>query len=142
MNPNDASHGLVTAQRVPDGMRLQTLPKHFGAHHLYVENLVFVFARTLIPTYRGGYWHFYDLSNGGFYMAPESEPARVVVEGNGFDGVLSADALGIVVCLFAFSHGSFALTGQAQEKCTHHYGWLRDYSFTHQERSSIGAAID
>ncbi|GFE82485.1 hypothetical protein GCM10011487_44850 [Steroidobacter agaridevorans] len=143
MNHNDStSSGPVTAQLVADRARLQTLPKHFGDHCLFIENLVFVFARTFIPTYQGAYWRFYELSNGGFYMVPEIEPARLIVEGNGFDGVLSADALGITVCLFALSHGSFALAGQASENCSRHYEWLREFSFEHQERSLISEAID
>jgi hypothetical protein len=143
MNHNhSAADRVIASQLVGGGARLQTLPKHFGAQHMYVENLVFVFARTLVPTYRGAYWHFYELSNGGFYMAPEMASARVCVEGNGFDGELSADAIGITVCLFAFSHGSFVLTGQAGETCAHHYTWLREFSWTHRERSLISAAID
>ncbi|HEY0938457.1 MAG TPA: antirestriction protein [Steroidobacter sp.] len=143
MNHNDsAANSVIASQLVADNARLQILPKHFGAHHLYVENLVFVFARTLVPTYRGGYWRFYELSNGGFYMAPEMASARVCVEGNGFEGELTADAIGITVCLFAFSHGSFVLTGHAGETCARHYTWLREYSWLHPEQSLISAAID
>lgn len=143
MNANDStSQGGITARLVADGSRSNTLPQHFGPAFLFVENLVFDLASTLIPAYRGAYWHFYELSNGGFYMAPEMQPARLHVEGNGFEDVMSADAVGIVVCLFAFSHGSFSLSGQTGEICARHYAWLREFSLSHRERSLISAAID
>jgi Antirestriction protein len=38
---------------------------------LTVERTVYDVLNELAPDYCGGYWHFYALSNGGFYMAPE-----------------------------------------------------------------------
>jgi Antirestriction protein len=56
----------------------------------------------------GGWWNFYDLSNGGCYLAPGGvETFHLKVMGNGFDGRLSANATGITVTLFALSHLAF-----------------------------------
>ena len=72
-----------------------------------VEPTVFNIAGQLSADYSGGLWEFYALSNGGFYMAPQTdEPFDVRCE-NGFEGRLSACALGITVCLYAFSGLSF-----------------------------------
>jgi hypothetical protein len=59
----------ITAARVPDEERMNTLPTHFGRHLLNVENATYAWLRELSEEYSGGYWHFYELSNGGFYMA-------------------------------------------------------------------------
>jgi hypothetical protein len=61
------------------------------------------------------------------------------VEGNGFRGCLSADAAGITVCLFAYSHMSFEYTS---EIFSEHYHKLRDYALEHPEAARIFAAID
>lgn len=142
----------VTAKRVPVRSRLNTLPKHFGAHMLRVENAVYDFLRALSEDYSGGFWQFYELSNGGFYMAPApsfhakvgrakaaEKKLRIKVAGNGYEGEMSADAAGIVACLFAFSHLSFRLES---ETLGNHYQWLRDFALDHPEASAIMSAID
>jgi len=39
---------------------------------LYGENLVYLWMKKLCDEYNGGYWTYYKLSNGGYYMAPAS----------------------------------------------------------------------
>jgi hypothetical protein len=105
-----------------------------------IHTLVYQYMRELSRTYRGGYWHFYDLSNGGFYMAP-SDDAQVLihVEGNDYEGSLSADAAGVVVSLFALCQ----LSAQYQTSTfVEHYHWLRDFALDHAECRAIFAAID
>lgn len=77
----------------------------FGFHFpLHLEPLVYAMTERLSADYRGGYWHFYQLGNGAFYMAPDEDTVFHVVCENGFDGQLSADAFGITACLYAYSH--------------------------------------
>ncbi len=129
----------IQAHQVPDEVRLETLPRHFGRHMLTVESTVYGFMRALAKDYSGGYWHFYELSNGGFYMAPECEPLDLLVEGNGYAGRMSAEAAGITACLFSFSHLSFRV---ADEVISSHYHQLRDFALEHREAGAILAAID
>lgn len=130
----------ITAQRVPEHARMDCLPKHFGAQLIWVvEQSVYNQLADLAPAYSGGYWHYYELSNGGFYMAPDIEPLRVCVAGNGFDGCVSADAAGIIACLFAFSHIACARDSAV---LADHYHWLRDFAAEHAEASRILGAID
>ena len=43
--------------------------------------------------YAGGFWNFYDLSNGCFSIAPElPHPMRLMRPGSFFDGEMSPDA--------------------------------------------------
>jgi hypothetical protein len=68
----------------------------FGMHFpLKLEPAIYKFAEYLSSEYNGGYWHFYTLSNGGFYMAPDDDQPFQVSSANGWEGKLSADALGL-----------------------------------------------
>jgi hypothetical protein len=139
---NGESRIEIKAQVVAEEGRLETLPRHFGRYLVQVEDMVYQFARRLVPAYTGGFWHFYELSNGGFYMAPDVSRMHVYVDGNGFDGEMSADAIGITVCLFTFSHGSFRFSDDPKETFARHYQLLRDFSYFHPEGRFISAAID
>ena len=98
----DNTSQKIEAREVGNDERMQMLPKHFGRDMLTVEYAVYAFMRKLASEYTGGYWTFFELSNGGFYMAPEGESTfQICVEGNGFEGAMSADAAGITACLFA-----------------------------------------
>lgn len=137
----------ITCQLVPEFDRMAVVDKLFGLSYvLKLEPTVFQFADQLAADYNGGYWNFYTLSNGGFYMAPRSDAIFTVVCDNGFDGKLSADALGVVSCLYAFSNLSFGdgLTSNSTfaEACADHYHLLREYMFWHAEVRNILRAID
>ena len=133
------THAPIEAHQVPDDARMHALPRHFGRHMLTVEDAVYRWMRQLAPEYSGGYWHFYELSNGGFYMAPECEPLRLRVESNGYEGLMSSRAAGITACLFALSHLSFRIDDQVIGS---HFYQLRDFAVEHQEAGAILAAID
>jgi Antirestriction protein len=105
-----------------------------------VESYIFQYLRELAPSYAGGFWYFHELSNGGFYMAPAGDALRIEVLGNGFEGTLSAEAAGIIVCLFAYSHLSFRYP--AEECFARHFHALRDYALSHEAQRAIFQAID
>lgn len=131
----------VTARRVEDSERLMTLPRHFGKRLLVLEGTVYDFMRRFAPDYRGGFWDFIELSNGGFYIALEHEGTfRFSVDTNGYDGELSADAAGITVCLFAYSHLSFRYPDD--DLFGDYFHRLREFAIQHAEASEIFAAID
>jgi len=130
-----------TARRVEDSERLMTLPHHFGNRLLVFEGTVYDFMRRFAPDYRGAFWHFYELSTGGFYMAPEHEGSfRLSIDTNGYAGEMSADAAGITVCLFAYSHLSFRFADD--DRFAAHFHSLREFAIHHAEVSEIFAAID
>ena len=137
---------LVTSHFVPELARMDTVDKLFGLRYvLQLEPTVFQFAEHLADNYDYGYWAFCTLSNGGFYLAPRSDTIYNVSSANGFDGQMTADALGIVACLYAYSHLSFGDgTGSngAAETFANHYHWLREYAMGHAEVRSILKAID
>ena len=128
---------------------MDTVDKLFGIKYvLRLEPTVFEFAEQLAENYAYGYWAFYTLSNGGFYMAPQSKAAVSVSEtiysvccDNGFDGQMTADALGVTVCLYAYSNLSFGEDAFA-DVCAEHFHLLREYAMEHLEVRSILRAID
>jgi len=127
---------VATANRVSVTQAL------FGLYFpMKLEPLVFTLAGHLSDDYNGGYWEFYSLSNGGFYMAPTSDKLFSVCCDNGYEGTLSGDALGIAVCLYAYSHLSFA-DGEFAENCAEHFHWLREFMLDHAESGAILGAID
>ena len=133
---------IVTSKIVPESQRMNVADKHFGIRFpLVVEPMVYQFATQLAPAYSGGYWIFYLLSNGGFFMAPKLDKSFKVNADNGFSGTMSAEALGITVCLYAFSNLSFG-EGKFGEICGEHYHWLFEFAMSHPEAAAIRAAID
>lgn len=139
-NDNDSS--AITCQRIADASRMQHTDTLFGLHFpLRLEPTIYDMAGRLASEYRGGYWEFYSLSNGGFFMAPRSTTVFDVSCDNGFEGQMSAEALGITACLYAYSHLSFS-DGAFAETCAQQYHLLRDYALDHAEARAIIAAID
>ncbi len=132
----------ITSQRVDDAQRVNHTAKLFGIHFpMRLEPFVFNMAGRLSEDYRGGSWIFYALSSGAFYMSPDSIETFKVVSENGFEGSMSADALGLTVCLYAYSHLSFG--GDAlSETCAEQYHLLREFMFEHAEARAILRAID
>ena len=136
----------VTASLVSDDARLDFLPFYFGPRLMMrAEALVYGWMGRLSKDYTGAYWHYYTLSNGGFYLAPAYDgQMRVEVAGNWFEGELSADAAGIVATLFALSQ----IAAEAQAKgldadaLIDRYHFLRDFAAEHAEGPAIFRAID
>ena len=133
----------ISRQQVSDKNRIQHTAALFGIHYpLNIEPAVYSITSNIASEYRGAYWEFYSLSNGGFYMAPCSDEAYQVSCDNGFEGALSSDALGITACLYAYSHLSFPANPNFADICSNHYQWLRAFMLEHVEASAILAAID
>ena len=133
---------VLYRELVLEGRRLECTAALFGIDFpMRLEPAVFSFAGRLSRDYGGGYWLFYVLSNGGFYMAPQSQRRFHVRSENGFEGELSADALGITACLYAYSHLSFGGDVLA-DRCAEHFHWLREFMLDHVEVAAVLRAID
>ena len=134
---------IITSHLVPEASRMDTVDRLFGLRYvLQLEPTVFRFAEHLADNYDYGYWQFYTLSNGGFYLAPRSDTLYNVSSANGFEGQMTGDALGIVATLYAYSHLSFGDSSEFTELCANHFQWLREYTMDHAEVRSILRAID
>ena len=123
--------------------RADVSAKLFGALEFpfKVEPTIFNMAGMLAADYAGGFWDMFQLSNGGWYMCPVSEAPFAVTSPNGYTGEMSADALGLTACLYAYSQLSFG-TGALAERCAEQYHLLREFAMEHAESRAIMAACD
>lgn len=140
----DQAHGVgataVTATLVTEPQRLAFLPHHFGEKvATRIESTVQVWMDSLCPHYRGGCWDFFALSNGGAFMAPrEAGPYEIRVDGNGFDGQVSAEAAGIIACAFALN----SLLWQGHDSLADKHDQLQAYIAWHPDSATIRRALD
>ncbi|WP_432469421.1 antirestriction protein [Citrobacter portucalensis] len=134
----------ITASVVPDELRIGFWPQHFGTipQWIILEPQIFAWMDRLCTDYHGGIWNFSTLSNGGAFMAPESEDDEKwalfnSMNGNGAE--LTGEAAGIVACLMTYSHHACRTECDAM---TEHYYRLRDFALNHPECNSIMHLID
>ncbi len=139
----DDDRAAVTRHLVPEDQRLAVTASLFGPHFpLQIEPVVYAIADRMADDYCGGYWQFYTLSNAGFYLAPDEDRSFEIKCQNYFNGTLSAGALGIVCCLYAYSHLSFQGDFDFSRLCAKHYHLLRSYAMGHAEVAAILGATD
>lgn len=132
----------ITCHRIPVNQRVSHTARLFGLNFpMRLEASIFNIAGNLASDYNGGLWDFWKLSNGGFYMTPAPDEQFSVSAENGYEGIMSGDALGITACLYAYSHLSFG-DGAFAETCAEQYHWLREFALDHAEAGSIMQAID
>ncbi|OKB65542.1 hypothetical protein BHU62_16880 [Serratia marcescens] len=139
-----AEQTAITASVVPDELRIGFWPQHFGSipQWITLEPRIFAWMDRLCTDYHGGIWHFSTLSNGGAFMAPESdqdEKWTLFSSMNGNGAELTVEAAGIVACLMVYSHHACRIECDAM---TEHYYRLRDYALNHLECSTIMHLID
>jgi len=109
MIDSETDNHKVTCQQVPEDQRLEVTADLFGIHFpLHVEPTVYGITDQIAPEYNGWYWEFFTLSNGGFFMSAPGDRMYAVECFNGYRGKLSSQALGMTVCLTAFSFLSFS----------------------------------
>ena len=129
----------VLATLVPEAERLAFLPRHFGRQMMTFETAVYAQMRFLASEYSGAYWEFYDLSNGGCFMAPCGPSLRIAAP-NGFDETMDAESAGIVATLYALSALSFKYP--AVDVFATRFHQLRDFALEHAKAGAILEAID
>lgn len=139
-HPLDNTAQPIVATAVPESQRLEFLPRHFGKRMLQVENYIYRRFSTLCKDYRGGYWEFVNLSNGGCYFVPSGQQFHIEQTNNCFDGTVSGDAAGIIVTLYAMSELAFQY--EDEEIFATRFHQLRDFAGTHAESALIFKAID
>lgn len=137
----DKQMKTITANLVADeNERLDVTQKQFnGFYPFHIEPSIYKVADHLSPSYDGGYWDFYRLSNGGFFQAPPDDQYKLICS-NGFEGVASSFDFGIIVCLYTYSTLSFK--PNLQEIMSKHYHALRDFALDLPKNEIIFKAID
>lgn len=137
----DEENQEITARIATVDERLAFLPHYVPRQFMVFENTVYGFADKFSEDYDGGLWTFVHLSNGGFFIHPDTEKIfDVKCWGNHFEGTLTAEAYGIGLTLFALSHLSFDKAAQAS--IPHRYQELYAFAARHTEAGQIFSFID
>jgi len=64
----------INRKKLNNAERITFPANIFGSNFPFrVEPFIFNMAGNLSSDYNGGYWNMYELDNGGFYMAPDSD---------------------------------------------------------------------
>ena len=130
----------ITKTKCPDNKRLDFLPLHTGKAFLQYEQAIYHHMDTASEDYSGGFWDYYTLSNGGFYMAWDAEKTLKMENlGNYFDEEMSAEAASIASNLMV--QNAFAWQIEA-ERFSEYFHQLRDYAIQHPEAGKILGFID
>ena len=142
LEPRQANGGgaRITASIVPGEKRMDFLPQHFGAHAMIkFEMSVYDWMGSLCPTYRGGFWNYVELSNGGAFMYPSGvETLEISVDGNGFSGTVGAEVAGIIATAFALNN----MLWKGWDSLTAKYEQLLEFIGEHPEGATIRRALD
>ncbi|WP_180279129.1 antirestriction protein [Janthinobacterium sp. BJB304] len=88
--------------------RMECLPNVAGMRCVLLEFTVYSMLGRMSQDYAGGYWDFYKLSNGGFYMAPQTDGTFRMRCENMFEAEVNAQTAGLIACAMAYSHLSFS----------------------------------
>ncbi|WP_281989294.1 antirestriction protein [Aquimarina aggregata] len=124
----------------PVDKRHRFYPTFLPGCEMAFEQAVFRFMEEFCKPYNGGYWDFYILSNGGFYLCLNQKgDMRVENHENYFFSDMSADAASIGVNLFALGQMAHQFERQHINDAYYH---LLDYAKIHPEADKILRFID
>ena len=140
----------ITTTLLKRSARSKALPKHFGRWMMKAEHTAFAVMEHMAPAaYKkcGGYWEFYETSNGGFFATPFGEGDIVEMHSqNGSTKTISSEAAGLVVWMTVCSHLSFkAHESDSKDMVTAFGGCfhkLREYALDHADANGIFTLLD
>ena len=130
----------ITASVVPGERRMDFLPQHFGERAMIkFEMSVYDWMGSLCPTYRGGFWNYVELSNGGAFMYPSGvESFAISVDGNGFSSTVGAEVAGIIATAFALNN----MLWRGWDSLNAKYELLQEFIGEHPDATTIRRALD
>jgi hypothetical protein len=130
----------ITRELTPKDQTLPLIEKLLGIP-IRIEIVIRGIARRMCPGCEFKSWVAFYLSNGGFYLAPSVDRKYPVVCDNGWQGVLSAEAVGLVASMLGFSHMSFSGRLDFDQCCDDQYFHLKEFVAFHDEAATIRKAV-
>lgn len=135
----------IAKSPITGASRQGALTRYFGARATQFEMCVYTLMDNFCPDYAGGYWDFYSLDNGGFFMSVSMDHRlRINNSMNGFDDRMSPEAASIGVNLIAINRLQWSedLTQTSAAHLSGLFDKLRDYAFQRDEAVLIARFID
>lgn len=128
----DLEEPIIEATEVIDEVeRLNFLANHFCGNIMVAmdfESLVYNFANKMSEDYSGGFWNFFQLSNGGLLMTLDHDKQFETVSLNGSSDTLDGYDFGVFITSMALSHLSFVnYPEKITDVITEKYHCLRAY---------------
>lgn len=148
----NAESGVITFSVIAQEDRFAFLTKHLGDFGVAVEYFTHQVLREMAPTYGGGYWEYYVLSNGGYFIAPVAPQSgadliRLTISEVDFDQDVSYQAAGIIATAFGINR-SIGVSANTDSINNEDYPLLRDqicklfdYIPAHPEKDAIFATL-
>lgn len=135
---------MIKCEVVPDNNRIKFLPKHVGLFMTRFETSIYNWMSRLDNEYNGGYWEFYELDNGGFFLAPSEDRDYKLCSINHNEEVVSNITAGIVVTLFALNALMVIenISDSMQSQLVDKYYALKDFAADCDEAKEIFSLID
>lgn len=137
---------MITASMVSAEERFNFFPS-ITKQYVHFEQAVFYFADLCIENYRGGYWEFVALSNGGLFCYPKTNETLTLINSmNDANVTVSSEAAGICIMLMALSRYSLIAWEQGDqremERLAQRHNQLDEFARDHEEWPSIAIFID
>lgn len=131
---------LIVATLVTDqNDRIRCLPDIAGIRSTLLESAIHERLRIRFDQHISDHWDYFSLSNGGFYMAPQSDaPFSLTFDGE-FQHEVSANTAGLIACATAYQALAFVKGGGCFAKA---YYQLSDFIFQHHDAGLIRAALN
>lgn len=131
----------ITKRKCPIEEKGVFLPEHVGTGRYLVlfESYVYSMMDRHTDSYHGGFWDFFSLSNGGFFISLAAEDRRFLVSqpSNHYQAEMSAEAASIGMNLYALSAFS-----EEEERFLIKFHALLDYAYQHAEAHEIARFVD
>lgn len=124
-----ASRGIHVRSRPEHWSLEQFLTIHFGPNFHWVEDRCLAWVRDHSDMPRelwstAAFWGWYELSNGGAFMAPEGPSVEAFVQTPHYRGRFTIPSAAIVACLHVFNELHFHNQGAEFDR---HYRLLRRF---------------
>lgn len=139
---------VLNALPVSPQHREAALATYSGRDSIRLMSTMLHLMSTLCRTEVIDGWHLYELTNGGFYMAPSDNSREWEIayenlwDGDTFSAMLSADAAGIAVCLFAYLRLLDTTRDAQSERYSNLFSRLFSYACQHTESLTIKQALN
>ncbi len=136
----------ITKKIIRGKRRGNILPHYIGSKFIIFEQNIYGYTDHFVEGYSGGFWQFYELSNGGFYMSVDCDK-EVTFENpdNYFSEIMDADTMSIIINLYVTNHLAFKYHDSNDEAAaifTRLYLHLLEYAKEQPNASTILRAID
>lgn len=130
----------ISATLVTDeNARMRCLPAIAGVRCCLLEHAIYDALGRICASYNGGYWDYFKLSNGGFYMAPHTDALFQLSCENYFVAEVNANTAGLIATASAYSELSFLRGGDCFAQAYHRLSY---FIFQHPNAGVIRAALD